>query len=360
MTPELETLMERLRPAVPPARPMKIFFWSASEADGTWIYRCKMPMDELNRLGHEVHGGTQIGPWARDEADIIVGQRVCMQGPSALWQTMCRHRTATGQGGMVYEVDDDLFDINAKVNPMGRLFLNPTVRQNMIDNIRAAHACTVSTAPLRDVLLRHRGGREPVAVLPNAVRSETLGITRQRPPARATMYGWQGSDTHAEDWEVCRAAVVAVLSEDFRHVRLRFLGGPQSIEGIVGGPKVDAMGWTTDIHEHYQRVADFDVTLAPLANTKFNRSKSALRVQESLALGVPVVASDVPSYRGWVGGGGLLVRPSTAAWVDALRAMQDPARRADMAAAGREAAQFWTIERTIGERIDFYQSLLAS
>jgi glycosyltransferase involved in cell wall biosynthesis len=83
-------------------------------------------------------------------------------------------------------------------------------------------------------------------------------------------------------------------------------------------------------------------------------------VQESLALGVPVIASDVPSYRGWVEHGvtGLLVRPSTAAWVDAMRAMQDPGRRAEMAEAGRAAAKAWTIDATIGKWLDVYRSLL--
>jgi glycosyltransferase involved in cell wall biosynthesis len=344
-----------------PDRPLKIFYWAASMEDGTYIYRMQMPGDELRRLGHDVRVSTRFDAWGREEADIVIGQRICQTGPSWLWCKVAEERRAAGRGGMIYEVDDDLFNVD-RSNPLGVFFQLPKVQEYMRDALRASDAVTVSTAPLADVIAKVLGPRAatvPVHVLPNAVRAETLGIRRQRPPARATMYGWQGSHTHAQDWEVARAAVERVLTEDIGRVRLRFVGNPQRLD-IPGGPKVDFQGWTTDIAEHYQRVAEFDVTLAPLALMKFNNSKSGLRVQESLALGVPVIASDVPSYRGWVEHGvtGLLVRPSTAAWVDAMRAMQDPGRRAEMAEAGRAAAKAWTIDATIGRWLDVYRSLL--
>jgi glycosyltransferase involved in cell wall biosynthesis len=340
-----------------------VFFWSASEVDGTWEYRCRMPMEELNRLGHQAQGGCQMSAWGR-EADIIVGQRICQTRPSIGWQLLCQQRAASGRGGMVYEVDDDLFNIHHETNPLGRAFQHPVVQENMRDNIRAADAVTVTTEPLAVLLRKVRRDADPatVHVVPNAVRVEALTTVRRRPPTRYTLYGWQGSDTHAADWAVARDAVAVVLREDRLRARLRFLGTHHvaGLPPLGEGSRIDFTPWTTDIAEHYRRVADFDVSLAPLANTKFNRSKSALRALESLALGVPVVASDVPSYRGWVADGvtGLLVRPSTAAWVEALRRMQDPARRGDMAAAGREAARAWSIDRAIGAWLDVYRSLI--
>lgn len=353
MTPETD------RPA-PPDRPLKIFFWSASEVDGTWIYRIKMPGEELRRLGHEVQMGTQIGAWAREEADIIVGQRICMPKQAMLWGLMADERRRSGRGGMVYEVDDDLFGVGPD-NPLSAVFKLPVVQESMKFCLRAADAVTVTTAPLAAVVRKVRRA-DNVHVVPNAVRAEALTAQRQRPPTRYTLYGWQGSDTHAADWAVARDAVAAVLREDRTTARLRFLGTHhvQGLPPLGEGSRIDFTPWTTDIDEHYRRVADFDVSLAPLALTRFNRSKSALRVQESLTLGVPVVASDVPSYRGWVEDGvtGLLVRPSTAAWIDAMRAMQDRGRRAEMAEAGRAAAKTWTIEATIGNWLDVYRSLL--
>ena len=363
LTPEVAHLAQQLRPAAPPAQPLKIFYWAASEEDGTWRYRLKIPGDELARRGHEVQISPRLGAWARDEADIIVGQRICRPGPATLWQMVAEERRKSGRGGLVYEVDDDLFGINDKTNPLGGVFKHPAVQESMRASLRAANGVTVSTAPLADVVRKVRGPKlspHDVHVVPNAVPGALLTTVRQSPPRRAVMYGWQGSATHAADWEVARAAVVSVLNEDPAAARLRFLGTPQSIEGILPGRKVDYRGWTTDIEQHYQGVAEFDVSLAPLENTRFNRSKSALRIEESLALGVPVVASDVPAYRGWVRDGvdGFIVPASAAKWATALRAMQDPHRRADMAAAGREAAAAWTVEATAHRWLDAYYAIL--
>lgn len=346
-----------------PARPLRVFYWAASEEDGTVVYRVHMPGSELARLGHEVRTAMLFDrEWARTGADVIVGQRICHTKPSIGWQLLCRERAATGQHGMVYEVDDDLFGIDDKTNPLGRAFQHPTVQQNLRDNVRAADVVTVTTEHLAEVIrkIRRDADRDTVVVVPNAIRAETLATVRTRPRGWSTVYGWQGSTTHAADWAVARDAVAVVLREDKAFARLHFLGTfyldglPRLDEPVA---RIKFTPWTTDIDEHYRRVADFDVSLAPLALTRFNRSKSALRVQESLALGVPVIASDVPSYRGWVEDGvtGLVVPPSTARWVEALRLMQDAGRRAEMAAAGREAAQAWTVERTIGRWVDAYR-----
>ena len=54
----------------------------------------------------------------------------------------------------------------------------------------------------------------------------------------------------------------------------------------------------------------WDVGLAPLADTAFNRCKSAIKTLDYAALGLAVVASDVAAYRGSLadGPGGMLAR----------------------------------------------------
>jgi glycosyltransferase involved in cell wall biosynthesis len=78
-----------------------------------------------------------------------------------------------------------------------------------------------------------------------------------------------------------------------------------------------------------------------------------------LALGVPVIASDVPAYRGWVEQGvtGYLVR-TPEGWRESMRLLTDPALRLAMGEAGRKAAGAWTVENTIGKWITAYRSLL--
>ncbi len=341
-------------------RPLKIFYWAASLEDGTYRYRVEMPGNELRRLGHQVEASIRMSQAAREEADVIVGQRVCQPGAVRHWLTVCAELRARG-GRTVYEVDDDLFSIEPRKNPLGLPFQHPDVQAAMKAAIRAADVCTVSTGPLAAVLRKHRPGADPatVVVVPNCVTRATLDVQRQRPIGWTTLYGWQGSSTHARDWLEARDAVATVLAED-RGTRLRFVG-THHLEGLpsaYGRPigRIDFQPWTVDLGEHHRRVAEFDVTLAPLERTPFNRSKSALRVVESLALGVPVIASDVPAYRDWVEDGvtGFYAR-STAQWVHAMRHLQDADARTEMGRAGRKAAAAWTIEGNIGRWLDAYR-----
>lgn len=313
-----------------------------------------MVRDALLHLGHDVQTSQTMGQWAQEEADVIVGQRVAPLGPSSMWQIVASKRK---RPRMVYEVDDDLFSIDARTNPSGAFFRRPDIRRNMIDNMRAADMVTVSTEPLAEVA---RQFNPNVAVLPNCVRREVLATplpARRGADGSTTWYGWQGSQTHGEDWDVARDAVGDILSED-DGAHMRFVGAayPQGLPLDTG--RVHHLDWTTDIARHYHRVARFDVSLAPLKDTPFNRSKSALRAIESLALGVPVVASDVPAYRGWVTPEtGFLVR-SRKQWVAAMRELRDPALRLAMGDAGRKAAEAWTMDTNIHRWVSAYRSLL--
>lgn len=344
-------------------RPLKVFQWAASLEDGTFRYRLEMPGNELRRIGHEVQTSMRIGPWAFEEADVVIGQRVCQPGAVLRWIQVCQDLRARGAVS-VYEVDDDLFTIHPKANPLGLPFSDPRVRTAMKAAMRVCDMVTVSTEPLAEVIrkVRHNADPATVVVVPNCVTSDTLDVQRTRPPTWSTMYGWQGSPTHERDWLEARDAVATVLSEDWRHTRLRFVG-TYHLDGMFrdGRPigKIDHQPWTVNLAEHYRRIADFDVTLAPLERTPFNRSKSGLRVIESLALGVPVIASDVPAYNGWLEDGvtGLYAR-STAQWVAAMRKLQDPDLRAEMGAAGRKAAAAWTIEENVHRWVSAYRMLL--
>ena len=354
--PDVFRIADRLRPSAPPERPLKVFMWPADDHSGCFTYRVKMVADELTRLRHEVQVGQRMGAWAREEADIIVGQRVVTGGPSAMWQMLCKERTANGRGGMVFEVDDDLFNIDRRTNPAAAVFHQPAARTNMIDNMRAANLITVTTDPLAALLRRWNPS---VAVLPNAVRAETLAIpapARRGTPDGLTVFGWQGSPTHVADWEACRAPVCDVLQGD-PNTRIQFLGFAYP-RGLPPA-QISGKPWQPDIDKHYRNVVRFDVSLAPLQKSIFNMSKSGLRVQESLALGVPVVASDVLAYRPVVEPGvtGFLAR-SPQQWRAALEELKDPGLRQAMGKAGRQAARAWQIEERIHGWVSAYRALL--
>jgi glycosyltransferase involved in cell wall biosynthesis len=90
----------------------------------------------------------------------------------------------------------------------------------------------------------------------------------------------------------------------------------------------------------------WDVGIAPLANTAFNRSKSGIKTLDYAALGLAVLGSDVPTYHGSLAdaeqgdgkrAGGMLVPATTAAWVEAVGMMlRNPRLRRDLAAGAME------------------------
>ena len=80
--------------------------------------------------------------------------------------------------------------------------------------------------------------------------------------------------------------------------------------------------------------ARWHIGVAPLVDDEFNRSKSPIKALDYAALGVAVVASDVPAYRGMVrhNATGLLVANEPQAWRQALRTViLDPRLRHELA-----------------------------
>lgn len=371
---------------------MKIFFWAASMVDGTWWYRLHLVAEALKARGHECRIGGRVSEWARDEAQIIVGQRVCHPRSAIGW----RELAAAGRWRMVYEVDDNLLQIDPRTNdlaattanraqafnmvkshlgaldadrlPAGLVrtdpghsqpfqdFRDPAVQAAMRECITRADMVTVTVPQLAEVLRPLNGNS---VVLPNSIPASLLDMKPQRYPlAGRVVLGWQGSSTHTDDWEVAAEAVRGVLWDHEYDTHMRFVGTPHP--GGMRINQVSYLGWTTDLWEHYRRVSRFHVGLAPLRDTVFNASKSPLRAVEMMALGVPGVYSKVPAYEAIVEHGvtGFLARTS-ADWREYLNNLiASPGLRAQMGDAAREAARAWTIEDRVSLWESAYQSLL--
>jgi phosphatidylinositol alpha-mannosyltransferase len=114
----------------------------------------------------------------------------------------------------------------------------------------------------------------------------------------------------------------------------------------------------------HERLPQYYATADLFCSPARGSESFGLVLLEAMALGVPVVASDIPGYRCVVSHGaeGLLTPPrDPAALADALEALiQDPARRGRMGAAGvRTAARFgWDRVARDLERI--YASVLGT
>ncbi len=148
--------------------------------------------------------------------------------------------------------------------------------------------------------------------------------------------------SHLNDWVTAADAVRGVL-DSHSDVDIHFVGWDYS-------PLLRRVGrytpWTADVWNYYKGI-DFDIGLAPLADTPWNASKSHIKALEYAALGIPVIASDVPAYRSLVVDGvtGFLVGSENEWRTRLTDLIADEAMRVEMGAKAREVAAGLTIQR---------------
>jgi glycosyltransferase involved in cell wall biosynthesis len=116
--------------------------------------------------------------------------------------------------------------------------------------------------------------------------------------------------------------------------------------------------WNQDMWAYYQTI-DFDIGLAPLIDSVFNRSKSAIKAMEYAALGIPVIASDVDPYRDFVIDGvtGYLVRKDHEWSKRLFELVNDEPMRTEMGRRAKAHAARWTIEEGYGRWVRAYQEV---
>lgn len=313
--------------------------WLA-DRDGVGYYRMRVPLDALGRRGHAVEydAGMQWRHGLRPASHVLVGQRVSNAGSSAQWQR------AAGNVRRVFEVDDDLLHVDPTSAAAFAFYADPAVRRRLLENIRSADAVTVSTPYLAEVIRSEYGVEAPVHVVPNCLERKALEL----PPvdqAGPVAIGWAGSDTHRGDFEHVRGPLRRFFAAH-RDVSMTFMGADYG--RLVGSPAGRVLPWLPiwDGPAAYMRRLDWQIGLAPLANTQFNRCKSALKALEYAARGIVVVASDVEPYRRFVQHGvtGFLVGRDHE-WREYLELLvRDEQLRVGMAAAAREQAAGWCID----------------
>ena len=248
---------------------------------------------------------------------------------------------------------------------------------------READLVIVSTPDLAEEYRRYRSG--PIAVCYNAMRDEDLAWLRPPEVTGAPKrpgelrIGWAGSGTHfgdlrlvlkplrwaLEHYSEARLVLVGLgkptmprIGNSADHVRTLFPAHLLPRVEFAGdtfgsGPKADRFRAgdadhleTLSTFRYYELIqaADFDLAIAPIVSSTFNRSKSWLKILEYGALGIPSIASNFGPYRQYVYTAKSTTPPALLAhddrgWKDALeRLLQFPAQRALYANAALEVA----------------------
>jgi glycosyltransferase involved in cell wall biosynthesis len=318
--------------------------------------RCLRPLTHPGVRARLIATGGALGAEAREGgSDALLVQRAALSRAEA---ELLLEQSRASAARVLLELDDDLLDGDGNAGEDA----NPAVRMLAAECDRVV----VSTEPLREAARRLAGD---VVVVPSML-DERLWLPpySERPQNGASQPSdrggplrilYAGGSTHEPDLELIRPAIEALRE-----------GGGVELEVVgVGGPEAAADWYTpipvpsgrhpyplfaTWLRDQAQR---WDLAVAPLIDTPFNRCKSDLKLLEYGALGIPAVFSDVGVYDSCEHGEtGLLAANTTEAWTEAIGSLlQDPGLRERI---GRAAREYVVGERCLGSRPSAYLSAL--
>ncbi len=250
------------------------------------------------------------------EADVILVQRVAIQDMEIAEKIVeaCRRRGCR----LVFETDDDLFHIPPE-HPEQQHYQRITAAAKLLASM--ADAVVTSTETLRRQMLPFNAKS---VLLPNFL-DERLWLSPYRrgvfnPDEIRVLYA--GTLSHRDDLEFLGDAVRRLPAKWRKKISIDVVGAADEdtdwFHAIPIPPAVAAS---------YPRFVEWIRTrnswhwgVAPLLDTPFNRSKSALKFFDYSALALASICSDMSVYRGAVQPGqtGILAANDPAVWSDAL------------------------------------------
>jgi len=271
--------------------------------------------------------------------DIIITQRFAL-GDVATATRVSTHARAIG-ARLIYDLDDDL--INLPRSHPDAAVLRPLAKvvRYMLD---IADVVWVSTSHLANSLaslrpdarvMENRLDERLWAYAPHALPS------RQNPIRILAM----GTATHDRDFALIVPALTRLKREYQDRLVIEVLGmtSQSSLpEGVsrIGAPTSALRSYPSFVQWLTTAQPSWHIGLAPLLDTNFNASKSAIKAMDYSALGLAVLASDTSVYRGSLADGttGCLVPNTPADWYDALdRMVRDAETRLNFMQAAQPA-----------------------
>ena len=285
-------------------------------------------------LDHPAIGGrTEVvlaSAWEamRYRADIIATHRHALPDLAAA-DALASHCRSYGIS-LLYDLDDDLIDVPPDHPDAELLRARAAPVERMI---RRASAVWVSTPALRERLARLRND---TLVVPNGLDER---LWSNAPPPRPAPAGpvrvlCMGTATHDRDLALIGPALARICAEFGERVSVDIVGVTSRGDLPPGVNRLDVPSAATVSYPAFvnwiTRRNGWDIGLAPLTETAFNRAKSAIKALDYAALGMPTLASDIGPYRGSIadGPGGLLVPNTPEAWYAAIsRLVRNPGLR---------------------------------
>lgn len=266
------------------------------------------------------------------DCDVCIVQRTALASVEAVDALVRR----LGEIGASLVVDvDDAFTLIGADHPEHDLYrpLNAA-----LDRAVAASAETwFSTAELADA---YAALSPRSAIMPNAIDPRLWRDWRRQRPApftgdRVRML-YMGTHTHGADLAMIRPALDQLHAGHGDAFDLTVIGVDPDVAPAPWlhrlSPPAEAVSYPRFVR-WLRDQGPFDLGLAPLADTPFNRCKSDIKALDYVALGLLPLLSDGPAYRADRELARHALFATEAGWLDAMRAVLD-----DRAGSARRAA----------------------
>jgi len=255
---------------------------------------------------------------------------------------------------VVVDVDDDFGSIDPNNAAYAAYHPRTSPASNFKHLARACQVADLVTVSTKALAGRY-GAHGRVRVVPNRVPRKAFQVQ----PASNVLpvVGWAGAvNTHPRDLQVTRGQVARAVRDT--NTRFLHVGPTGGVAEALGFDVVASTGLVAH-DKWYETIAALDIAIGPLASTRFNQAKSALRGLEAAAAGSAVVASPAEDYRRVARDGVCLLAESPRDWYRHVRKLVvDDAFRADVRGRAREGAGLHVLEDHVGEWFDAWKGTL--
>lgn len=235
---------------------------------------------------------------------------------------------------IIYEIEDTIFEINPFWRRGGLYEAALRYQAAMCRNMMryAAHVI----AENEYLAAEARKYNSSISLLTAPIDTERVKPAPKDAGVVDVVIGWIGSPSTFYLLQAL-APALAQVQRRHPHAKVKLVG--VAADAALNGVNCIAKAWRED--EEVGDLQSFDIGLMPLDDMPFNRGRLGYKMIQYMAVGVPIVASDVGLNRTVIedGKSGFLAG-APEEWVEKLSLLiRDPALRAHLGARGRAIAE---------------------
>jgi len=284
-----------------------------ADLSGCAHYRMLWPEQMLNAEGRTMSNSMNcmvLQPQWYQGIKIIKVQRQASETQKQFLQFLKSIQKDNGFR-IVYEVDDVVFHEDIPdYNKNKDAFADPQIRQNCIDMMNLCDEVTVTCPFMRD-LYREKTGKQEISIIPNFPPNFWIGYLYNQSKIikdfeinyRKPRVLYTGSSSHFDVLNKNNGV------DDFSHIidavrktiykfQWVFIGSyPPPLQDLIESKAIEFHPWQSLFkYPHLVYNLNPTVTIAPLHDNNFNRSKSDIKFIESSIMGIPSFCQDMCTY----------------------------------------------------------------